>query len=519
MASRRIGPAPWQDFAMVTSLRRFSPLTQLLLAGLVVRGLLALVLPPGYDEAYYLFYGRHPNLSYLDHPVGVGIWSLIGNAFGGSIQALRLPSLVSYTAALALMASATERWFGRQAALWSVVVASMSPLLLACGGLLLLPDSPLLLVLAGLMWWLSRHPLAVPTSARQAAGLGALLGLMTLCKYHSLLVLVALLGWSLATAERRAALARPWPWLGVLVWAGVSSPLWIWNLQHHWASFLFHGGRTLAESAYNFSGPPLFLLTQLLLLFPTIGLLLWVGLAPQGPSAANPQARQLLRCLALPILITFSLLSGRMQVLSSWLVPAWWLLVPLAGDWLARRPIPWPMGLRWSRRITLGLVPPLLGLAALQVRYGVLDRLLPLGLDTSNQLMPADSLREALKANPRVWAALGQADVIASRRYELPGFVALALQPNSRADYTSFSGDPRGFTFWLPADGYQGARGVIFALEDPQHPEDKIEWPKEVGPLVPLGSVQLKRGGFPSVRVQFVGFGPLVQPLPGPPQS
>jgi 4-amino-4-deoxy-L-arabinose transferase-like glycosyltransferase len=117
----------------------FLPLAQLLLAGLVVRALLALVLPPGYDEAYYLFYGRHPNLSYLDHPVAVGIWSLIGNALGGSIQALRLPSLVSYTVALVLLASATERWFGRQAALWSVAVASVSPLLLACGGLLLLP--------------------------------------------------------------------------------------------------------------------------------------------------------------------------------------------------------------------------------------------------------------------------------------------------------------------------------------------------------------------------------------------
>ncbi|MCX5943862.1 MAG: glycosyltransferase family 39 protein [Cyanobacteria bacterium] len=501
---------------MVTFLRRLPPLAQLLLAGLLVRFLLALVLPPGYDEAYYLFYGRNPNLSYLDHPVGVGLWSWIGNSLGGSILALRLPSLLSYTAALALLASATQRWFGPHAALWSVVVGSVSPLLLACGGLLLLPDSPLLLVLAGLMWWLSRHPCGVPVNARQAVGLGVLLGLLTLCKYHSLLVLLALLGWSLAKAERRTALARPWPWLGLLVWGVVSSPLWIWNLQHHWASFQFHGGRTLADSAYNISGPPLFLLTQLLLLFPTLGLLLWVGLAPQGRTAANPEARQMLRSLALPILITFTLLSGRMQVLSSWLVPAWWLLLPLAGDWLARRPQPWPASLTWSRAITLGLLAPLLALAAAQLRWGVLDRLLPAGVDTSNQLMPADSLREALQRNPRVWTALRQADVIASRRYELPGFLALALQQDSRAAYTSFSGDPRGFTYWLPSNGYQGARGVIFAMDDPQHPEDKIEWPQQVGPLVPLGSVQLHRGGQPSVRLQFVGFGPLVQPLPGP---
>jgi 4-amino-4-deoxy-L-arabinose transferase-like glycosyltransferase len=397
-----------------------------------------------------------------------------------------------------------------------VAVGSLSPLLFACGGLLLLPDSPLLLVLAALMWWLSRHPLAVPTNAREAAGLGFLLGLMSLCKYHSLLVLLALLGWCLGTADRRAALLRPWPWLGLVVWAGVSSPLWIWNLQHHWASFLFHGGRTLAEQTYNVSGPPLFLLTQLLLLFPTIGLLLWASLGPQERTAANPEARQLLRTLALPILITFTLLSGRMQVLSSWLVPAWWFLLPLAGDWLARRPTPWPAALAWSRIVTLAVLPPLLALAALQVRFGVLDRFLPPGVDTSNQLLPASSLREALKSNPRVWAALGAADVIASRRYELPGFLALALKDHSRARYTSFSGDPRGFTYWLPANGYQGASGVIFALEDPQHPEDRIEWPKEVGPLVPLGSVQLRRGGLPSVRLQFVGFGPLAQPLPGP---
>jgi hypothetical protein len=205
-----------------------------------------------------------------------------------------------------------------------------------------------------------------------------------------------------------------------------------------------------------------------------------------------------------------------MQVLSSWLVPAWWFLLPLAGDWLARRPTPWPAALAWSRIVTLAVLPPLLALAALQVRFGVLDRFLPPGVDTSNQLLPASSLREALKSNPRVWAALGAADVIASRRYELPGFLALALKDHSRARYTSFSGDPRGFTYWLPANGYQGASGVIFALEDPQHPEDRIEWPKEVGPLVPLGSVQLRRGGLPSVRLQFVGFGPLAQPLPGP---
>ena len=87
-----------------------------------------------------------------------------------------------------------------------MAVASLSPLLFACGGLLLLPDSPLLLVVAALMGWLSRHSLAVPANVKQAIGLGALLGLLTLCKNHSLLVLLALLRWSLGNADWQGAL-------------------------------------------------------------------------------------------------------------------------------------------------------------------------------------------------------------------------------------------------------------------------------------------------------------------------
>ena len=46
-----------------------------LLAGLALRIAIALLLPPGYDEAYYLFYGHHLAASYYDHPIMVGLLS------------------------------------------------------------------------------------------------------------------------------------------------------------------------------------------------------------------------------------------------------------------------------------------------------------------------------------------------------------------------------------------------------------------------------------------------------------
>jgi len=112
-------------------------LLPLLAAGLVLRLAVALLLPPGYDEAYYLFYGLHPALSYFDHPVGVGLWAWLGHQLPFGIVGLRMPSLLSYTGAAALLALASLRWFGTVAARWTVVLSAVSPLLLLVGGVLL----------------------------------------------------------------------------------------------------------------------------------------------------------------------------------------------------------------------------------------------------------------------------------------------------------------------------------------------------------------------------------------------
>ncbi len=486
-----------------------------LLGGLVVRLKLAMVLPPGYDEAYYLFYGRHPALSYFDHPAAVGLWAWVGTRLGGSILALRLPSLLSYTLALALLSGATERWFGRRAALLSAVLGSVAPVLFLCGGLLLLPDSPLVLALAALLWWLSRHPRVVPVSPREAIVLGVLLGLVTLGKYQGLLWLLSLLAWCLANGERRRHFRSFWPGLALLVWLLVSAPLWLWNLNNGWASFLFQGGRIGGGGGYDLAAPPLFLLSQLVLLFPTVGVVLLVALWPRSRRDGATVHRQLLRWLVVPQLVVFLLLAGRMQVLSSWLVPAWWLLLPLAGDWLAG-----PHDRRWRGWIVAGawgtalILPALLFTLALQVRWGVLDAWLPPGLDPSTQLMPADSLRRDLRRNPVVWKALQEASLIAGNRYDLPGFLALALGSQLNADYTTFNNDSRGFAWWQPPTGYRGASGVLFGIVEPGKPLVREAWLPQLGKVEPLGTVEIHRAGRPALQLEFSRFGPLPSPWP-----
>jgi hypothetical protein len=488
----------------------------ILALGLLLRIVLALIQPPGYDESYYLFYGRHLALSYFDHPLAVGLWAAAGQAItplfqANPILALRLPCLVSYTLAQGLLSEATRLWFGSRAALLALAITSLSPLLFACGGLLLLPDSPLVLALSLLLWWLARQPLHGRRTPLESLQFGGILGLLTLCKYQSLVVVLTLVVLRLVDSARR----RCWAWRDTALilagWLSISWPLWLWNLRHGWLSFSFHAGRTATSSPYHWDGPLMFLLSQLALLWPLLGLVLLVTLAPARDG--NPQAAGLLRSLALPQLALFLLLAGRMQVLASWLVPAWWLLVPLGGAWLAR-PDRWArLWLRGLAVLTLLAVPGLSLVAAAHVRWGIARGLIPAQGDTSGQLMPPGRLRLALQGNPKIWQALSQAEVIGSNRYELPGFLALALAGRSGASFSCFSDDCRGFDQWRSSLNPRARRGVLFAVIGDYQPIGALSQPGatrswRVPDLRPLGTVKVQRGGEPVVSLEFYSFDP-----------
>ena len=484
--------------------------------GLALRLLLAVILPPGYDESYYLFYGRHPALSYFDHPLAVALWAAAGQQIGPlfnaqPVLALRLPSLLSYTGSLWLLSEATRLWFGRRAALLACALGSLAPLLFVCGGLLLLPDSPLLLVLSLLLWWLARHPLHAPRRPWESLRFGGILGLLTLCKYQGLVLILSLVVLRLVDSWRRRQLRWRDTTLIAGGWLMLSWPLWLWNGLNGWRSFAFQAGRTGTIAGFHWSGPPLFLLSQLGLLFPSIGVVLLVGLLRRTPGSTT--AAGLLRALAVPQLLVFLWLAGRMQVLASWLVPAWWLLLPLAAAWLAR-PALWRGFWMWALALfTLVGVPLLSLVAAAHVRWGIARAWIPAAVDTSGQLLPPVELRQALMAQPGLWQALTQAQVIGSNRYELPGFLALALNGYSRAQYSCYTADCRGFDDWRASLDPKARRGVLFAVVGDYMPLATLqlpipEQPWRIQPLTPLGQVPLRRAGQTVAVLEFYGFDP-----------
>jgi hypothetical protein len=434
-----------------------------------------------------------------------------------------VPALLSYTLATALLAEACRPIFGMRAALLTAGMASLSPLLLVCGGLLLLPDAPLLLVAALLVWWLARHPLSRPMGVAGALGLGVILGALTLCKYQSFLVLVSLLAIRLAQSLRSRRWRPGETLLVLLAWLLVSAPLWLWNASHGWVSFSFHAARTGRELMFQPAGPPLLLISQLLLLFPPIALAVVRGLADGGGHGVGPDAaaraefRQTLRWIVLPQLAFFLLLAGRMQVLQSWLVLAWWLALPLAAARLAPLWRAGDRGLRRTAWITAAVVPALCLLVVGHVRWGLASALIPPGLDTSDQLVDSAELRRALRRDPVIWKALTEAEVIASNRYELPGFLALALRGHSRAHYTTYDGNPRGFRFWNGGLDPNARRGVMYGFVGGDEPIAEMRSPDHFQDLQPLGRVQLQRGGRQAVALEFYSFSPADEQPEGTP--
>jgi hypothetical protein len=328
--------------------------------------------------------------------------------------------------------------------------------------------------------------------------------LISLSKYHSFIILASLLVISLTSPSRRAGWGTFWPWMTLGLWLIFSSPLWIWNYQHDWISFAFHSGRTITGQEFSLTGSALFLLSQIGLLFPTIGFLLIVCVIPQR-SRIKAEASGLLLMLALPQLVIFVALAGRMQVMASWLVPAWWICLPLAASWLAEQ------GWR-SRRVRTGVVgtacvlPPLLILATYHMRWGILNTWFPASQDPSAQLIHPHEVRKALAGKPDLWKAIQTADVIASHRYEIPGFFALALPRKNGQHFTTFGDDPRGFAFWPSLRQDRASRGILVAPLEPESSLAARTFPAPIHNVRSLGTVSIQRSGVPAMEVELASF-------------
>jgi 4-amino-4-deoxy-L-arabinose transferase-like glycosyltransferase len=276
------------------------------------------------QEAYYAFYAQAPALSYFDHPPLLA-WCLAAafRLFGRHALVLRavpfLLTLLTECAFVGLARRFVPGGVGRAVLLFATTGAVTLLSLVA------LPDAPLVL-----FWTLAVLALAsaVFDGRAWAWPLGGLcMGLAFDAKYTACALWAGLLLFLLLSPPHRRLLRTAGPWVALGTAQLVALPVYVWNAQHGWVSFLFQ----TAGRAQTASGPGLrnllgLLGTQAALLLPPLLAALGVasvrGLRALVHRKLEPEAL-FLAAFCLPVFLGGGLLSAVVLVKPNWLLPAY----------------------------------------------------------------------------------------------------------------------------------------------------------------------------------------------------
>jgi 4-amino-4-deoxy-L-arabinose transferase-like glycosyltransferase len=206
-----------------------------------LRLLVAGVTPISPDEAYYWVWSRALAPGYLDHPPMVALWIRAGTLLlGHSALGIRLLAPLSALLGSVFLLDAARR-LGAGRGYVAVLLLNAS-LLFGAGGILMTPDTPLMLFWIMTLWAMAR--IVSGGSGWWWLVVGIAAGLALDSKYTAALLLVGIGLWLLLLPAGQRWLRDPRPWLGLIVAVLLFLPVILWNAGHHWVSFLKQGGRT-----------------------------------------------------------------------------------------------------------------------------------------------------------------------------------------------------------------------------------------------------------------------------------
>ncbi|MEM8807979.1 MAG: glycosyltransferase family 39 protein [Cyanobacteria bacterium P01_G01_bin.38] len=514
-------------------------LLPILLAGLLTRTLIAWLLPPGFDEAYYFLYTQHLDWSYFDHPVMVALTSGVGIWLTGLITplTLRLGGLLLYTASTGLLYLTGRHLWGEKVGRLAAAIATVSPLFFLGFGTLASPDNGLICFWSAVMYGAALEffprggqDRVAPSTYRptyRIVIIGGLLGLACLSKYHGFVLGLGLVGFCLTSSCHRRALGSPWLGVSLLMFGLTLTPLVYWNAQHDWISFGFHlstrfeGGETTGFSPLNVLWV---WLAEVGFLFPTLGLpLWWVTVRSLGQLGVKQVgATPLVLWLGLPIAVGFTLLGGVTPIYPAWPAPGLWclslLLARSAARWPKQRVRRWlgGTGAFLGALLLFVLLHISLGTLQQQSQFALFGGVFSKDSDPTATLIDVVKLRRQIQKNPQVRAAIANADFLVTNEFWLSGYVDMATSPMTDAPVTAFTEDPRGHALWFNPEDWVGQQAVFISIADFDQTAIKAEYQSYFSQFELLDTVALVRSGAITETVYIYQSGQLTKSYPYP---
>ncbi|MGI4020320.1 MAG: glycosyltransferase family 39 protein [Janthinobacterium lividum] len=314
---------------IINSFYRQHPFLSILLGFQLFRFLLLPFFGLMPQDAYYNFYGEHLALSYFDHPGMIGyLLRLFTTIFGKHVFVIKLTDFVVTSATLFAFYNLAGLFLSKQKQ--NVAIALIgSTFLVSILSTISTPDVPLLL-----FWTLSLIALYHAIFRQQKMYWllsGLFMGLAFDSKYTAVLLQIGLILFLIFSNKYRKLLLSGWFLLSLIISVLVTFPIFYWNYQHDFASFLFQSKTRTGDISKFQLKPNLFLGTvgtQMFLLLPIAfcGLVLFsfkfikkVLLRWKLPS----DEILFLLCFFLPAFLGFFLISPIYWVKINWMMPGY----------------------------------------------------------------------------------------------------------------------------------------------------------------------------------------------------
>lgn len=279
---------------------------------LVVKLVLAAVLPFSGDEAYFFIWGQRLDFGYYDHPPMVGwlLWLMLH--LGHAEWILRLP-IVLFTSFIGWGLYRLLRESDAEKAAWVALLYWCAPINLI--GVLITTDAGLIMFSFVCVWLLARALQTGKTQLFLAAG--AAFGLAFLSKYFAALLGFAIVLYWLSTAKARAH-SRGFFWFMLATLPFIALNLY-WNYTHCWANIMFNVYNRHGDAQLDWRRPLTYLLTQLYLVTPWVAWWLFKKRETWIALVKAPQTRLFVFVFFVPAAI-FALLSLEKLIGLHWLL-------------------------------------------------------------------------------------------------------------------------------------------------------------------------------------------------------
>ena len=301
------------------------------------------------DEVYYWDWSRNLQLSYIDAPPFVAWVSYIGqlifkHELGARflIPFLHIFSVIFLIKSTLILAKEKNKPVKNRTILTLLILTELCPVF-HLEGFLLLPDAPLLFGISGALYFIlksfSQLNFQNKLSIGNAICFGFFLGVGALSKYHTLPIAIGFFVAALLIRRQKTWTSDFLFWFfSILTAVLVSSPVFIWNYQNHFASFIFQTQHGFSEMSLDLKAFSRYLFGTIMYLFPWIFIpMMWFAFKNTtllrflfSKKQELIPSQLILFCLMpfffLFFIILFSALGK--QALPHWAMPGFFLLIP-----------------------------------------------------------------------------------------------------------------------------------------------------------------------------------------------